>query len=171
MERQYRFVLAGLAFFLWFAVAGVGCQTNRGREKLVQSYRLARFNLEACRDMGAREANPVTLEQGARLGSEIEKLLAARRWSRAAEAIGHLEETVAALLERMKDRDADGDGLSNYAEYMLYGTLWQSPDSDGDGYVDGDEVLRYGTDPLDHCAVPIDVPREVPVRRPCPALE
>src|SRR6267378_8529488 len=42
-------------------------------------------------------------------------------------------------------RDSDGDGLSNYREFLL-GTDPSNPDSDGGGATDGWEV-NYGLDP------------------------
>ena len=42
----------------------------------------------------------------------------------------------------------DGDGLTNYEEYALYGTDLQNPDTDFDGISDGNEVYAYGTSPL-----------------------
>jgi hypothetical protein len=42
----------------------------------------------------------------------------------------------------------DGDGLTNYEEYALYGTDVQNPDTDFDGITDGNEVYAYGTSPL-----------------------
>ena len=42
----------------------------------------------------------------------------------------------------------DGDGLTNYEEYALYGTDLQNPDTDFDGLTDGNEVYAYGTSPL-----------------------
>ena len=47
------------------------------------------------------------------------------------------------------DPDTDGDGLTDYEEIYEYGTDPLNPDTDGDGINDGDEVLVYGTDPLD----------------------
>ncbi|MFO8133534.1 MAG: hypothetical protein R6U10_06370 [Thermoplasmatota archaeon] len=44
--------------------------------------------------------------------------------------------------------DTDGDGLSDYDEYMSYMTNASNPDTDGDGIPDGLEVER-GTDPTD----------------------
>ncbi len=41
----------------------------------------------------------------------------------------------------------DGDGLTNYEEYALYGTDVQNPDTDFDGITDGNEVYAYGTFP------------------------
>ncbi|MCL2637517.1 MAG: peptidoglycan DD-metalloendopeptidase family protein [Oscillospiraceae bacterium] len=43
--------------------------------------------------------------------------------------------------------DFDGDGLTNYEEY-LYGTDPWNPDTDGDGLTDWEEIFIYGTDPL-----------------------
>lgn len=44
--------------------------------------------------------------------------------------------------------DSDGDGLSDYDEINVYGTLVNNPDSDGDLINDGDEVFN-ASDPLD----------------------
>ncbi len=44
--------------------------------------------------------------------------------------------------------DTDGDGLTDYEEINVYGTDPLNPDTDGDGLSDGDEVNVYGTDPL-----------------------
>ena len=43
--------------------------------------------------------------------------------------------------------DSDGDGLSDDAEYNVYGTGRYTNDTDGDGWLDGEEVYR-GTNPL-----------------------
>ncbi|MCL2634454.1 MAG: thrombospondin type 3 repeat-containing protein [Oscillospiraceae bacterium] len=43
--------------------------------------------------------------------------------------------------------DFDGDGLTNYEEY-LYGTDPWNPDTDGDGLTDYEEIFVYFTDPL-----------------------
>jgi len=45
------------------------------------------------------------------------------------------------------ERDSDGDGLTNYEEFLL-GTNPNSSDTDGDGLTDYEEVHTYGTDPL-----------------------
>ena len=45
-------------------------------------------------------------------------------------------------------QDSDGDGLSDWDEYNIYGTNASNPDTDGDGVSDGDEV-NNGTNPLD----------------------
>ena len=92
-------------------------------------------------------------------------------WTQANKAISQLDQTLGTLLDELKSWDPDEDGLSNYAEYMLYGTSWAEADTDGDGYLDGSEVLRFETDPLDECSVPIGVPAETAVQRKCPALE
>jgi thrombospondin type 3 repeat protein len=49
--------------------------------------------------------------------------------------------------------DDDQDGLSNELE-VAYGTRLATADSDGDGWSDGAEVLFYGSDPLDGANVP-----------------
>ncbi|HEU0115873.1 MAG TPA: hypothetical protein VFQ80_14405 [Thermomicrobiales bacterium] len=49
--------------------------------------------------------------------------------------------------------DDDQDGLSNELE-VAYGTQLTTADSDGDGWSDGAEVLFYGSDPLDGSNVP-----------------
>jgi len=50
--------------------------------------------------------------------------------------------------EGFNETDNDADGLSNYAEYHVYGTNLSDPDTDGDGLSDGDEILVHQTDPL-----------------------
>jgi len=47
----------------------------------------------------------------------------------------------------LKEKDSDGDGLSNYDEKYVHGTDPYAVDTDGDGIPDGDEVT-LGTDPL-----------------------
>ena len=44
--------------------------------------------------------------------------------------------------------DADGDGLTDYAETYLYGTEPGNTDTDGDGLSDSEEVTIYGSNPL-----------------------
>lgn len=51
--------------------------------------------------------------------------------------------------------DSDGDGLSEYDEFV-HGTLPNDPDTDHDGILDGTEV-GAGTDPLNAASVPSDV--------------
>jgi hypothetical protein len=157
------------AFFLCLLMADA-CVPRSTQQQLMQSYKLARFHLEECRKMGAADLDPESMEKASRLTAEIGRLLAAERWSGVAGAIDKLEKTVSKLTQMMKSWDADGDGLSNYAEFMLYGTDWNNADSDGDGYKDNTEILLYETDPLDPCAIPIGVPPEVPVAQRCPAL-
>jgi RHS repeat-associated protein len=48
--------------------------------------------------------------------------------------------------------DADGDGLSNLAEWFQHGTDSTNPDSDGDGVLDGVEIAD-GTDPNNAASV------------------
>lgn len=50
--------------------------------------------------------------------------------------------------EVLKQRDTDGDGISDYDEIFVYGTDPLNPDTDGDGISDYDEIYVYGTDPL-----------------------
>ncbi len=45
-----------------------------------------------------------------------------------------------------KDKDDDGDGLTNSQEFQN-NTLPDNPDTDADGLSDGDEVNKYGTNP------------------------
>ena len=170
MVKQRTMMLVGLVL-LWLAVSNATCGSSRREGDLLDSYKLAKFSLEECRDMGAGSFDPVTLEQGERLSDRIEEMLAEGSWAQADEATAELEQIVALLFEQMKNWDPDADGLSNYAEYMLYGTSWSNSDSDGDGYLDGSEILRYETDPLDYCGVPLDVDAETDVQQRCPALE
>jgi hypothetical protein len=121
--------------------------------------------------MGADSLDPVGLEEAMRLSEEVDGMLDKGNLTQASEALAQLEQTVGFLLEQMKSWDPDEDGLSNYAEYMLYGTSWAEGDTDGDGYFDGSEILHFETDPLDHCGVPIGFPLETTVQRDCPALE
>jgi len=53
-----------------------------------------------------------------------------------------------------KERDADGDGLTDGGERWTWHTDPENPDTDGDGWTDGEEALA-GTDPLDR----LDAPR------------
>ncbi|HVO84848.1 MAG TPA: thrombospondin type 3 repeat-containing protein [Syntrophobacteria bacterium] len=154
-----------------FVVTTTTCTLPETRKNLANSYRLARFRLEQCRRMGASELDREQMELAERLSAETEMMIAAERWRAAQGPLTHLEETVARLLDRLKTWDPDGDGLSTYAEFMLYGTSWSDPDTDGDGYLDGTEVLIYGTDPLDPCAFPVGVQPEKARTRACPSLE
>jgi hypothetical protein len=166
-----RLLLPVGVIFLCLALADAGCVPRSCQQQLMESYRLARFRLEECRKMGAGDLESDSLEAAVKLSEEIEGLLAAGRWTSAAGSVARLEESVTKLTQAMKSWDADGDGLSNYAEFMLYGTSWNNPDTDGDGYGDGTEILRYETDPLDPCSVPTGVAPELPVVQRCPALE
>jgi len=159
------------AICVWVIFAGTTCTLPQRQQALGDSYRLARFRLEQCRRMGASELDPEQMESANRLSAETETMLAGGRWSSAERHLTRLEEILAVLVARLKEWDPDGDGLSNYAEFMLYGTSWSDPDTDGDGYLDGSEVLVYETDPLDPCAVPIQVEPERARTRSCPALE
>jgi hypothetical protein len=170
LVRQRILMLVGL-LLLWLVVANATCDHKRGQGDLVNSYQVVRFDLSECRDMGADSLDPVGLEEAIRLSDEIEGMLDKESWTQAGEAISQLERTVGLILDQMKSWDPDEDGLSNYSEYMLYGTSWAEGDTDGDGYFDGSEILRYQTDPLDHCGVPLGIPLETTVERDCPALE
>lgn len=163
-------MLLGLPL-LWLVLANATCDSRRGQEDLAYSYEVVRFHLSECRDMGADSLDPVSLKEAMRLSEEIDGMLDEGNWTQASEAIAQLEQTVGLLLDQMKSWDPDEDGLSNYAEYMLYGTSWAEGDTDGDGYFDGSEILRYQTDPLDHCGVPLGIPLETAIQRDCPALE
>lgn len=44
--------------------------------------------------------------------------------------------------------DTDNDGLSDFAEYHLFGTNVTMADTDGDLLIDGLEILTYSSDPL-----------------------
>jgi len=165
--RLLRLVVAVLSL----VVATTTCTLPETRKTITNSYRLARFRLEQCHRMGADELDREQLEFADRLSEETEAMVAAERWRAAKGPLTRLEETLARLLERLKAWDPDGDGLSTYAEFMLYGTSWSNPDTDGDGYLDGTEVLVYETDPLDPCAFPVGVQPEMPRTRPCPNLE
>ena len=168
--RQRKLVLLGLPL-LWLVLANATCHNRKGDEDLVNSYKVVRFRLSECRNMGAESLDPVGLEEAMRLSEEVDGMLDKGNLTQASEALAQLEQTVGFLLEQMKSWDPDEDGLSNYAEYMLYGTSWAEGDTDGDGYFDGSEILHFETDPLDHCGVPIGFPLETTVQRDCPALE
>jgi len=156
---------------LLLAGTATSCTLPETRKSITKSYRLARFRLEQCHRMGADELDHEQLEFADRLSEETAAMVAAERWRAANGPLTRLEETLARLVERLKAWDPDGDELSTYAEFMLYGTSWSDPDTDGDGYFDGTEVLVYGTDPLDPCAFPVGVQPEKPRTRPCPSLE
>jgi hypothetical protein len=170
MMTQRVLRLVGLAL-LWLVVANATCDADRNQADLLSSYQLARFHLNECQAMGAESLDPEAVANAMRLNEEIEKMLESGNWSEASESIDQMEQIVTLLLDGLKNWDPDGDDLSNYAEYMLYGTSWSDVDSDGDGYFDGSEVLHYQTDPLDHCAVPIGEPIETMIQRGCPPLE
>jgi len=168
-ERRQRVVLAATCILV--LLVGTTCTLPQRQKALVDSYRLARFRLEQCRRMGASELDPERMELATRLSTETEAMVAAERWFLAGRHLTSLEDILAVLMARLKEWDPDGDGLSTYAEFMLYGTSWSNPDTDGDGYLDGSEVLVYGTDPLDPCAVPIGAQPERASTQPCPALD
>jgi len=50
--------------------------------------------------------------------------------------------------EQLRERDSDGDGLSDYDELFVYNTNPLSADTDDDGLSDTDEINNHGTDPL-----------------------
>jgi Bacterial TSP3 repeat len=163
--------LLGFVAAVSLVVTTTTCTLPETRKTITNSYRLARFRLEQCHRMGAGELDHEQIEFADRLSAETEAMVAAERWTAAKGSLTHLEETLARLLDRLKTWDPDGDGLSTYAEFVLYGTSWSDPDTDGDGYLDGTEVLVYETDPLDPCAVPIGVEPGKARTRLCPCLE
>ena len=170
MVKQRVLKSVGLAL-LWLVVANATCSTNRDQANLLSSYELARFRLDECQEMGAMSLDPESVTAALRLNEEVEKMLESGNRSEASESIDQMDQIVTLLLDELKNWDPDGDDLSNYAEFMLYGTSWSDADTDGDGYFDGNEVLLYQTDPLDHCAVPIGEPIETIIQRNCPLLE
>jgi len=44
-----------------------------------------------------------------------------------------------------RERDSDGDGITDFEEEHRYGTNPDSNDTDGDGLLDGEEIKRYDT--------------------------
>ena len=168
--KKTTLMLLGLPL-LWLVLANATCESRRGQEDLLSSYELVRFNLSECQDMGAESLDQVSLDQALRLSEEIGAMLDKGNWTEASKAMAQLEQTVGLLLDELKSWDPDGDGLSNYAEYMLYGTSWAESDTDGDGYFDGSEILHFETDPLDYCGVPIGLSPQTAVQHYCPALE
>ncbi|MBW1979936.1 MAG: hypothetical protein JRJ12_01835 [Deltaproteobacteria bacterium] len=135
------------------------------------SYRLARYQFGECRKMGAASLDPEAVAEISRLLATIQVQVDQENWRAMRKNIPHLAALIDDLNKRMKVWDADGDGLSNYAEYMLYGTSWKNVDSDGDGFLDRTEIFVYETDPLDYCALPLQASPEVTVRKKCQALE
>jgi hypothetical protein len=170
MTRPRKSILLGLAL-LWLVLANATCHNRRGQEDLLNSYEVLLFQLSECRNMGADSLDPMGLEEAEGLSEEVSGMLDKGHWTQASKGIARLEQTVGSILDEMKSWDPDEDGLSNYAEYMLYGTSWAEADTDGDGYLDGSEILHFETDPLDYCAVPIGFPVETAVKHRCPALE
>ena len=170
MLSQRKLILLGLPL-LWLVLANATCNNRLGHEDLLDSYEMLLFQLSECRDMGADSLDPLGLEKAVRLSEEVSGMLDEGNWTQANKAIAKLDQTLGSLLDELKSWDPDEDGLSNYAEYILYGTSWAEADTDGDGYLDGSEVLHFETDPLDECSVPIGVPAETEVQRKCPALE
>jgi hypothetical protein len=170
MLSQRKLILLGLPL-LWLVLANATCNNRLGHEDLLDSYEMLFFQLSECRDMGADSLDPLGLEKAVRLSEEVSGMLDRGNWTQANKAIAQLDQTLGSLLDELKSWDPDEDGLSNYAEYMLYGTSWAEADTDGDGYLDGSEILHFETDPLDECGVPIGVPAETAVQRKCPALE
>lgn len=170
MMRPRKLILLGLPL-LWLVLANASCHNRRSHEGLANSYELLLFHLSECRHMGVDSLDPVSLEEAERLSEEVGVFLDEGNWTEASKAIDQLKQDLGVLLDEMKNWDPDEDGLSNYAEYMLFGTSWAEADTDGDGYFDGSEVLQFETDPLDYCSVPIGFPLETAVQHNCPALE
>ena len=170
MMRPKRLVLLGLPL-LWLVLANATCHKQISHEGLASTYDLLRFRLSECRHMGGDSLDPVSLAEAERLDEEVGGWLQEGNWAKASETMAQMEQTLGVLLDEMKSWDPDEDGLSNYAEYMLFGTSWAEADTDGDGYFDGSEVLHFETDPLDYCSVPMGFPPETAVQHNCPALE
>ncbi len=60
-------------------------------------------------------------------------------------------------------RDPDGDGLTNYEEFVVHGTDPGNADSDRDGFGDGLEVSK-GSDPADPDSIPApEAPPRIPM--------
>ena len=58
------------------------------------------------------------------------------------------------LVISVEFNDADGDGIGNEAEVLVFGTDPNNSDTDGDGFDDGFE-LDEGLDPLDNADCPV----------------
>lgn len=52
-------------------------------------------------------------------------------------------------VSNLRDKDADGDGLDDGAEWLVLHTRADLADTDGDLDTDRDEIMTFGTDPLD----------------------
>jgi len=62
------------------ALAMMACTLPETRKTITNSYRLARFRLEQCHRMGAKELEREQMELADRLSTETEALVAAERW-------------------------------------------------------------------------------------------
>jgi hypothetical protein len=70
---------------------------------------------------------------------------------------GTLQSPLTLTAHYVKDMgDSDGDGLSNYREYVELGTNADSNDTDADGLFDKEEVEDIGSSPLDSDKVIVD---------------
>jgi len=69
-------------------------------------------------------------------------------------------------LEALKNKDTDGDGLSDYDELYVYHTSPYIKDTDSDGIPDGTEI-KNGTDP--NCPQGRDCSVPAPVNNPQPS--
>jgi len=98
---------------------------------------LADYNVSAYLDSSANGSNDPWEVRGRYLGNPLS-------------VTGAMAGIDIALRDPVADEDADG--LTDYDETYVYGTLWDDPDSDGDGMLDGDEVLA-GSQPTNPASV------------------
>ncbi|MDB4426074.1 hypothetical protein N9281_01325, partial [bacterium] len=74
------------------------------------------------------------------------------------------ENRILSAIFNRDERDADGDGLSNYDEIVIHATNPNQMDTDEDGFDDYEEILK-GTDPNDSQAFPERKPIELRIEK------